>query len=528
MASGGLRRLATVLATAWWLARPATAPGVSFTKEVAPILAGKCGGCHVSGRKGNFQMASYAALMQTGMVQQGNANASRLVEVILSGDMPRGGGKVSSAEVGTLMKWIDGGARYDAVDQTISLDVLARGGAAPPPVVPVPAAPVQLKPGEVSFAVDVAPVLLKQCAGCHDATEPGANLQMTSLEALLRGGRTGPSVLPGKGEESLLVRKLRGQKIDGQRMPLNKPPLAADVIATIERWIDEGVRLDMLAAKTPLETIVAAGRAKSLSDADLARIRFDAGKKLWRRAIPDEEPVVEAEGGLCLIGNLPPARMEELAAKAEPIEARVRDELVAGSAPLLRGGVVVYVFRQSYDYSALWQNVVGRERPKGIVGNAGVAGEVAYGAMLVPGSDDAEENTRLLLAEQIAAAAFAGRSMPDWFVRGAGRTVAVKLAPKASLAADWKRDAPAAVMRLGSSKDFFAGHSEPAAAAVASGGFVASIATGARLKQVVKAIDEGATFDDAFAKVFRGPPQQAFEAWAAKEVRRAPKASAGR
>ena len=69
---------------------PAVA-GVSFTRQVAPLLVRSCGGCHVSGQRGDFQMASYEALMRSGMVQRGVGNASRLVEVILSGDMPRGG-----------------------------------------------------------------------------------------------------------------------------------------------------------------------------------------------------------------------------------------------------------------------------------------------------------------------------------------------------------------------------------------------------------------------------------------------------
>ena len=499
---------------------PAAGQAVSFSKQVAPILAGKCGGCHVAGRKGGFQMASYAALMQSGMVQRGAGNASRLVEVILSGDMPRGGGKVAPDEVGAIMKWIDSGAAYDAADPTIPLDQLLRGKTAPPPP-PSPATAVPLKPGEVSFAIDVAPLLLKECSGCHGQRDAAANLRMTSLETLLEGGGSGPPVTPGKGAASLLVRKLRGKEIEGQRMPLNKQPLPDDVIARIERWIDEGARLDMLVATTPLETLVAAGRAGSMSNADLERVRFEAGRKLWKRAIPDEEPVVETAEGVCLVGNLPAARVRELADEAGRLAERVRSELVADDAPLLRGGVVVYAFRQAYDYSALWQTIEGAERPKGLAGHAGVAGDVAYGAVLLPAAD--EEDRRLLLAEQMAAAAIAGRMAPDWFARGAGRAVAMKLVPKAPLAAEWKRDVPAAVGRLGSAADFLAGHAEPATVATAAGGFVTAVAGGAKLRQLVALLDAGAAFETAFGKVVRLTPQAAFEAWAVKEARKAPK-----
>ncbi len=160
-------------------AKPAAAAGpqkpvvgaksaVSFARQVAPILSRSCGGCHVAGRKGDFQMASYDGLMKSGMVQRGAGQASRLVEVILTGDMPRGGGKVSSDDVATLVKWIDAGAACDA-DPMLGIDVLAKGGGgAPPPAPAIAVRTAAIRPGEVSFASDVAPLLSRQCLGCHD------------------------------------------------------------------------------------------------------------------------------------------------------------------------------------------------------------------------------------------------------------------------------------------------------------------------------------------------------------------------
>ena len=129
-------------------------PALTFTAQVAPILSRHCGGCHIAGRKGGFQMASYAGLMKTGMVQAGAGEASRLVEVILSGDMPRGGGKVSPEDVGVLMKWIDAGAPFDGPDPTAPIDGLARQATAPPPAVgpTKPIVAVKLKPGEIGRA----------------------------------------------------------------------------------------------------------------------------------------------------------------------------------------------------------------------------------------------------------------------------------------------------------------------------------------------------------------------------------------
>jgi cytochrome c553 len=493
---------------------------VSFARDVAPFLVATCGRCHVSGRKGDFQMASYAQLMSSAKVSPGMGSMSELVEVMLSGEMPPGGGKVSADEIGMLIRWIDAGAKCDA-DPNADLAAVARAAAAPPPAAaPMAAAAAPLKPGDVAFSSDVAPILLDQCGNCHGDREPEANLRMTSLESLIQGGRSGPAVSPGKGSESLLVRKLRGVDIEGQRMPLGKPPLTAAQIATIATWIDQGARIDLLSPTAPLEAVAAAGRARRLSDEQLTKLRLAAAESLWRRFIPDEPPLVELRPGFGLVGNLPEARLEELAAETEAVAGRVRAELGAGDGPLLKGGVILYVFRKSYDYSELWQVVLGQERPKGVTAHAGVAGDVAYGALVLPTGDEVAEDTRLLLAEQLTAAALAGRGLPAWFCRGVGRAVASRIAPKSMLAQTWKRDAGAAVKELGSATDYFAGRADPSAAALAGGGFLGAVLSSGKLAQFVAAVDGGASFDAAFQKVFRSTPEQAFMAWAAKQAGR--------
>lgn len=504
--------------------RPPQAGGgaVSFSRQVAPILVRSCGGCHVSGRKGDFQMASYQALMQTGMVQRGAGRESRLVEVILTGDMPRGGGRVSAADVDALVRWIDAGAACDAPDPAAPLDAVARGGAAAPPPDRVPAAVAtvaDLQPGEVSFAVDVAPVLSTHCLKCHGGDETESGLSMATLDALLRGGRGGAAVVPRKGGESLLVRKIKGAAdIEGQRMPLNAPPLADTAIAAIERWVNEGARLDMLTGKTPLDNVVAAGRMRSLSDADLREVREAAAEKAWRRAIPDEEPVIERRDGVVVMGNLPPQRMVAVADIAEQAVAAAGGELSV-EGPLLKGGVVLFVVGKGYDFSTLWQTMLGDERPRGATSHVGVAGEVAYGAILVPAEAEAG-NLEAMLAESAVAAACAGRGLPAWFARGVGRTIASRIAAGSDVVKEWKASTAAAAAVVPPA-DLLGGHvADPLAAAAASGGVVGMIGTGSRLGQMLARVDGGMSFDDAFAKTFSTTPSQACAVWAAKAAKR--------
>lgn len=500
--------------------RPVVAQAVSFSKQVAPLLAAKCGGCHISGRRGGFQFTSYDALMKSGMVQKGQGHSSRIVEVIETGDMPRGGGKVSKDDLAMLASWIDAGAAFDGTNPTAAFAGVPAANAGMRPA-PKEKKAEPLRDGEVSFAFDVAPILLDNCVRCHGADDGQENLRLATLQGMLRGGDSGPAIVEGKAGDSLLVKKLLGKGIDGQRMPRGKPPLADKDIATISKWIDQGAKLDLLSWTSHLDDVAAAGRARSLSDAELKPVRAKAGEVLWRMAIPDDEALVASRDRVHVIGNLPASRMEQTADLAAKAEAAVQKELAGADGRLRKGGLVLYVFRKSYDYSALWQQTLGGERPKGITGHGGMMGDVVYGAALLPTASSDDSDVELLLAEQLAAGAVAGRGLPGWFVKGAARAVAMRAVPKARLVKDWKRETPEAVRTIGSTADFFSVHADPAPLTLAAAGFVAAIATpSAKLRQFLVLVDGGQDFDTAFANVFRNKPQPLFDAWAQKEAKK--------
>jgi mono/diheme cytochrome c family protein len=505
-------------------ARPAA--GISFTRQVAPLLVTHCGGCHVTGRKGGFQITSYDGLMKTGVVQRGVGDSSRLVEVIETGDMPRGGGKVSPQDLALIVAWINAGAVFDGADP---LAALGQAGGVPAAAnagmaATAATAAVALKPGDVSFAFEIAPVLLKNCVGCHDDDDPEARLSMHTFARFVRGGESGAAFVGGRAGDSLLVRKIKGASgIEGQRMPIGKPPLASDLIALIEKWIDQGARLDMLGPNATLADLAAAGRARSLSHADLRQARFTAAEKLWRRALADETAATATFDDVIVIGNLPESRLDEAAGTVEAAAAGARKQLIDGDGPLLKGGVACLLFAKAYDYSNFRQAILGEERPKGLTGNAGVSGDVAYGAVILPARNDGDSDADLaaLAAEQIAAAAFTGRGAPAWFAQGAGRTVAAKVAPKAAVVKAWKTEAAESLARLAAPEDFFEGHAGPVAQAAIGGGFVSALAPSpAKLQAIVAGLDGGAAFDTAFADVFKSPPQALFAAWVAKEARK--------
>jgi WD40 repeat protein len=89
----------------------------------------------------------------------------------------------------------------------------------------------------VSYLRDIVPLLRDNCLPCHSSETKQGGLVMDSYESLMKGGKNGAAILPGKSAESRLVLMLRG-KIQPQ-MPFGNvlPPAQ---IETIARWIDAG------------------------------------------------------------------------------------------------------------------------------------------------------------------------------------------------------------------------------------------------------------------------------------------------
>ena len=98
---------------------------ISFVKDVAPIIEAKCGKCHVTSSKGEYNIKSYEALMNSDSVSKRKPDDSHFIEVIENGEMPKGGLKVTDDELETLKQWISAGAKFDGDDET---DAISTGG----------------------------------------------------------------------------------------------------------------------------------------------------------------------------------------------------------------------------------------------------------------------------------------------------------------------------------------------------------------------------------------------------------------
>ena len=92
-----------------------------------------------------------------------------------------------------------------------------------------------------SFTKDVAPILVKHCAGCHNDDDAEGNVSLESFAALQRGGENGALVVAGDSRSSRLIRVLTG-KAEPQMPPEDEPRPSEDQIALLARWIDAGAQ----------------------------------------------------------------------------------------------------------------------------------------------------------------------------------------------------------------------------------------------------------------------------------------------
>ncbi len=92
--------------------------------------------------------------------------------------------------------------------------------------------------GALAFEKEIAPILVKNCLGCHDDTASGG-LKFDTFAALA-AGCGGKLVVPGNPDASLLTRRLVAA--GDARMPKGGKPLAADEIRKIATWIAGGAK----------------------------------------------------------------------------------------------------------------------------------------------------------------------------------------------------------------------------------------------------------------------------------------------
>ncbi|MBP88000.1 MAG: hypothetical protein CMJ64_14955 [Planctomycetaceae bacterium] len=96
---------------------------------------------------------------------------------------------------------------------------------------------------EVDYIRDVKPIFAKHCAKCHNAAKQESGLRLDLGGGAIRGGDGGPVVVAKDVANSRLLKIVRGEDEDVERMPTEGDPLNSKEIATIEAWIAAGAKV---------------------------------------------------------------------------------------------------------------------------------------------------------------------------------------------------------------------------------------------------------------------------------------------
>ena len=138
---------------------------------------------------------------------------------------------------------------------------------------------------------DVLPIIEKNCFQCHGEKLKMANLDLRTREDMLKGGDKGPSLVPGKAEQSLLYMRVTGHS--KPQMPMAPlPPLSEHEMLVLKNWIDQGAAWGE-AAVARAETQAPGDKANASYQEYKERVITDEMRQWWafkkpvRHALPE-------------------------------------------------------------------------------------------------------------------------------------------------------------------------------------------------------------------------------------------------
>src|SRR5262245_16072067 len=190
-----------------------------FEADIQPILRAHCIRCHgQKPRRAGLDLSSLEGAFQGSdsgpVIVRGKVEESLLFKMIHEGKMPpKKKDPLSEKEVATIRRWIEAGA------------------------------PSTGQPSVASVTQhDILPLMLQNCTTCHGGRRREAGLDLRTRASMLKGGKSGPALVPGHPEQSLILKRIRAGKMPPfeQMMQVSVKPFSASEIERISQWIALG------------------------------------------------------------------------------------------------------------------------------------------------------------------------------------------------------------------------------------------------------------------------------------------------
>ena len=277
---------------------------VHFETDVLPIFKASCVQCHGPNNKmQNLDLTTLDGVIKGSesgpVIVPGNPENSLLYEKVRAEQMPKGGQPLSKEQVATIREWIQAGA---------------------------PAAENATANSHPVTADDILPIMLLRCTACHGTGSKEGGLDLSSREAMLRGGKSGPALLPGKPDQSLIIQKLRSGEMPPKKglNDVSLRPITSPEVEKVVRWIAQGA----------LE-----GKSAEVEQAGPEPLVSDKDRQFWAFQSPRRPPI-------------PSVTHSELV--RNPIDAFVLSKLEEKGLPFSpEADKLTLIRRASYDLTGL-------------------------------------------------------------------------------------------------------------------------------------------------------------------------------
>ena len=187
-----------------------------FEEQIAPILRSKCGKCHgqsdpqaeltLTSAQGIAQGSESGQVIDLAQPQQG-----LLFTAIDSREMPpEDAPPLTKTERTILEQWLRAGAPLPNATTTNSVTTER-----------------------------IIPLLLLRCTACHGATKQEGGLDLRTRASILAGGKSGPAAVPGKPEESILLRRIHAEEMPPRRLLVSASvkTMEPHEVRLLEQWI---------------------------------------------------------------------------------------------------------------------------------------------------------------------------------------------------------------------------------------------------------------------------------------------------
>lgn len=415
---------------------------ISFSGEIAPILADKCGNCHGSDNpRARLNLTSFATMKQGGqngaLLVPRNAQKSLLMLRVATQDdqarMPRNGTALGRPELEKIFTWINQGAIFDGSDESIPLSELKADGSKEPDAPPVM---ITKATGteKVSFVRDIAPTIVNLCTGCHRGDDPNSGLNVETFENLMRGGDSGRVIVAGNLDGSRLWQLVGAG--EQPRMPQGQARITRKFHADLKTWIEEGAKFDggdpklTLRQLVPSEDDLAMERLAALSPDEFRQMREQRTEEQWKRVSARTAARFVTSDEFYVYGDASEDRLKQVSDWAGQYVGELRSMFGIQDRPVWKGRLTIFVMKDRFGYTELNQVLHSRSTARDVHGHAHITTgfEDAYIAVEDVGDDPAETHGGLHLSviDHITGAYLQkpGTDLPQWVIRGTGLALA--------------------------------------------------------------------------------------------------------